>query len=954
MVIVHDMTARLLRVVVVLSLLIGSLAIADAVVVPPAAATVPAGFTDALVVSGLTSPTALALAPDGRVFVAAQNGTVRVIKNGVLLPTPFVSQAVKTAAGSEEGLLGVTLDPGFATNHFVYIFYTTPAAGGVPSHNRVSRYTASGDVAASGSHKLMLDLPGPSATTDNGGGMRFGADGKLYVGVGDHGNGADAQSITTVKGKLLRLNTDGSVPHDNPFFATASGQNRLIWDLGLRNPARFAVQPGSGAMLVNDGGATGVFEEVDSAAAGANYGWNVTDGPTSDARFRAPLLAYPHLIGAPGAPAGCGITGGAFYNPTTPTFPSSYLGKYFFGDTCEGVIRVLDPATGTPSEFATAVGQPADLQVGNDGALYYLDRAAGSLRRVTPTPGPPPPVAPSITAQPANTTVTTGQAASFSVTADGTPPLTYQWQRDNADILGENSATLTLPSVGLADSGATFRVVVSNTVTSVTSNAATLTVTASPPPPSPGTFTDSFDRADSSNLGSDWLEVAGDLSIATNELRSAPTKNLVQLAVVPAFSRATQTVAASFARVDSNSAPRFGVVLRYQDPLDYYLFSRRTGGTSVVQISEIVNGIETVLGTKSLPNPTLNTLFRLQGDANGTTLSLRVDGTALLTVTDDEFAAGSVGIGMGSTSTSTGVSQRADNFAVVGSDATVVPTLTLTATPSNVSSGDSSQLDWTTTGADACSFTAGLAGARPTTGSESTGPLSAPSTFSMTCTGLGGSVSKSVTVSVDGISGPPLPTQLPTADQVFTTQTMDLPSSVRSFVFLVPNESHHSDVTRLISATNGWLLPMKTTVPVGATVSVISGDFGHVHTLQFRSGTTTLLDTGKLTYGALSAPITPGPGSYSLVDTVYPWIHGDITVSPTATDGTLLVGAFFLPQSRLADYQTMFPANGFTIESQRQFTYGGKVQYLLVFSTNQDLSIAGPKLQSLVKANSYG
>src|SRR5262249_22588967 len=152
----------------------------------------------------------------------------------------------------------------------------------------------------------------------------------------------------------------------------------------------------------------------------------------------------------------------------------------------------------------------------------------------------------------------------------------------------------------------------------------------------------------------------------------------------------------------------------------------------------------------------------------------------------------------------------------------------------------------TATSADACSFTAGLAGARPTTGSESTGALSAPSTFSMTCTGPGGSVSKSVTVSVDGISGPPLPTQLPTADQVFTTQTMSLPSSVRSFVFLVPNESHHNDVTRLISATNGWLLPLKATVPAGATVSVVSADFGHVHTLQFKSGATTLLDTGKL------------------------------------------------------------------------------------------------------------
>src|SRR5262245_28206069 len=133
------------------------------------AATVPVGFTDAVVASGLTSPTAIALAGDGRIFAAEQGGAIRVVKNGALLATPLLQLAVKSDASTEDGLVGITLDPNFATNHYLYVYYTVPASGNISAHNRVSRFTANGDVAATSSQKILLEVPGPSSGSHNGG-----------------------------------------------------------------------------------------------------------------------------------------------------------------------------------------------------------------------------------------------------------------------------------------------------------------------------------------------------------------------------------------------------------------------------------------------------------------------------------------------------------------------------------------------------------------------------------------------------------------------------------------------------------------------------------------------------------------------------------------------------------------------------------------------------------------
>jgi glucose/arabinose dehydrogenase len=333
------------------------------------AASVPAGFTDRTIAGGLNAPTAMAFLPDGRLFVCQQGGAVRVIKNGALLPTPFVSLTVDSAG--ERGLIGIAIDPQFASNGFVYLHYTVP---GTPSHNRVSRFTASGDIALPGSEIVLVDLDALSgATNHNGGAIHFGPDGKLYVAVGENATSSNAQTLSNRKGKILRYNANGTIPADNPFASSASGANRAIWALGLRNPFTFAFDPPSGRMYINDVGQS-AWEEIDLGVAGSNYGWPTTEGTTSNPAFRSPLYAYGH---GSGAFLGCAIAGGAFVRAGSSAFPASYNGFYFFADLCGGWINTRSSG-GQVATFASGIVTPVDLQIGPDGALYYLARGSGA------------------------------------------------------------------------------------------------------------------------------------------------------------------------------------------------------------------------------------------------------------------------------------------------------------------------------------------------------------------------------------------------------------------------------------------------------------------------------------------------------------------------------------------------------------------------------------------------
>ncbi len=343
--------------------------------------TLPAGFSESVFAAGLTAPTAMATAPDGRVFVAEQGGTLRVVQDGTVLATPFASLAVDSAG--ERGLLGVAFDPNFAANGFVYVYYTVPGAA---AHNRVSRFTASGNVAAPGSELPILDLDNLSAATNhNGGAIHFGADGKLYVAVGDNATPANAQSLANRLGKILRINADGSIPADNPaavdgLGAVPAGATRAIWAAGLRNPFTFAFDA-SGKLFINDVGQQS-FEEVNQGRAGANYGWPGTEGTFDQAafpNFSEPVYAYAH--NAPHPFGGVSVIGGAF---GPGMFPSEYAGDYFFSDLTGGWIDRIDAVTGAVSNFVdNPTGQAiVGLDVGPGGQLLYLARGQGAIYQI--------------------------------------------------------------------------------------------------------------------------------------------------------------------------------------------------------------------------------------------------------------------------------------------------------------------------------------------------------------------------------------------------------------------------------------------------------------------------------------------------------------------------------------------------------------------------------------------
>ncbi len=358
----------------------------------------------------------MAFSPDGRIFVAQQNGQLRVVKNGVLLPDPFIQLTVNSTG--ERGLIGISLDPNFITNQFVYLYYTVP---GTPAHNRVSRFTATGDVAVSGTEVIILELdPLSTATNHNGGALTFGPDGKLYVAIGDNANGANAQNLNTYHGKILRINPEGSVPSGNP-FPSGSEQMKRVWAYGLRNPYTISFQPGTGIFFVNDVGQV-TWEEInDATTGGKNFGWPTTEGNFDQGiypNFTNPVYAYQH---GSGDGVGCAITGGTFFNPVSTNYPGTYYGKYFFLDYCNRWINTIDPSApiAVRASFATTIsGTPVIMEVGNDGNLYFLSRSDNALYKIIYSNTSEP----FITNHPTDIQIMEGLTPTFTVNAIGSAP----------------------------------------------------------------------------------------------------------------------------------------------------------------------------------------------------------------------------------------------------------------------------------------------------------------------------------------------------------------------------------------------------------------------------------------------------------------------------------------------------------------------------------------------------
>ena len=349
-----------------------------------------------LVTSGLEFPLGLtAPEADPRLFVVEKGGRIRIVRDGALLPEPFLDISANVSRGSEQGLLGLAFHPAYATNGRFFVDYTD-----TDGNTRISawRVSADADRADAASEEVLLTIEQPFSN-HNGGGLAFGPDGYLYIGMGDGGSGGDplgnGRDLGDLLGSLLRIDVNGAsgyaIPADNP-FAGREGARGELWDLGLRNPWRFSFDRATGDLYIADVGQS-EREEIDVAARadgggrGLDYGWNVMEGSVcygggscDRTGLVLPVTEYAHDLG-------CSVTGGYVYRGSAVP---AIQGQYFYADYCQGWVRSFrfqGGAASDPREWpALAPGGPvASFGEDSAGELYVLD-AGGSVYRVVAVP----------------------------------------------------------------------------------------------------------------------------------------------------------------------------------------------------------------------------------------------------------------------------------------------------------------------------------------------------------------------------------------------------------------------------------------------------------------------------------------------------------------------------------------------------------------------------------------
>ena len=317
-----------------------------------------------------------------------QRGIIYVLENGALRAEPYLDIADHVGReGNEQGLLGLALHPKYLENGFFFVNYTDRKGNTV-----IARFTAdpAAAVARPDSEKVLLKVDQPYAN-HNGGGLAFGPDGYLYIGLGDGGSGGDpegrGQKLNTLLGKLLRIDVDGgdpyAVPADNPYIQ--GGGKKEIWAYGLRNPWRFSFDSQSGDLYIGDVGQN-LWEEIDFLPAGTpggvNFGWNYREGanayagePPAGLALEDPVYQYPH-------PEGCSVSGGMVYRgEALPEFNGIYL----FGDFCTGKIwglfRAADGQWQNQVLFESGLS-PSSFGVDDAQELYLLDHKNGAVLKL--------------------------------------------------------------------------------------------------------------------------------------------------------------------------------------------------------------------------------------------------------------------------------------------------------------------------------------------------------------------------------------------------------------------------------------------------------------------------------------------------------------------------------------------------------------------------------------------
>jgi glucose/arabinose dehydrogenase len=351
-----------------------------------------------MVTDGLTSPLLVTHAGDSRLFVVEKIGRVRIVKNGVLLTTPFLDLVGAVSGGFEQGLLGLAFHPQYATNGKFYVNFTN--LGGNTVVFEYYRSPSNPDRATGPARRLLwIDQP---YANHNGGHLAFGPEGYLYIGMGDGGDAGDpenrAQDLSSLHGKLLRIDVNGTspgkayrIPADNPFVGLPGLDE--IWLLGLRNPWRWSFDRVSGGLWIGDVGQER-FEEIhrsfkgaQPAGRGLNFGWSVLEGrlcfnpPSGCDRTgrQMPIVEYSHELG-------CSVTGGYVYRGSA--YPV-LTGGYLFGDYCSGLIWSISTKASSPA--TPVLLADTDYRIssfGEDaaGELYVTDINSGSVFRIIGTP----------------------------------------------------------------------------------------------------------------------------------------------------------------------------------------------------------------------------------------------------------------------------------------------------------------------------------------------------------------------------------------------------------------------------------------------------------------------------------------------------------------------------------------------------------------------------------------
>lgn len=342
-----------------------------------------AGFSDTAIVTGLNQVTDFAFLPDGRILILEKPGRVLVAGVGGGATTLALDISGPVDDFSERGLLGICLHPSFATNGWLYLYYSL--SGATPK-NRISRFTLTGTTINPLTEVVILDNIEATNGNHNGGTVLIGPDGKLWAAPGDSGTGGaksqilSATSPSRFNGKVLRMELDGSPAAGNPFLADASKEPR-IWAYGFRNPFRFSFRPSNGSLYVADVGQS-TREELDVVVAGGNYGWPdaegtlITNPPCTGCI--PPVFDYPRNVGTT-------ITGGVFV--TGNAYPAFLQGRYVFGDYGADWIRYLEfdsnnALIGGLQNLATGAEGPVAFHQGPDGYLYYAAIKSGKIYRI--------------------------------------------------------------------------------------------------------------------------------------------------------------------------------------------------------------------------------------------------------------------------------------------------------------------------------------------------------------------------------------------------------------------------------------------------------------------------------------------------------------------------------------------------------------------------------------------